>query len=95
MRNRCNSVHLGNVRAALWDRQAEKNALKYGVPFETFLRERQSTVPMGDFTLAQDVAAAVAFLASEDARHVTGAKLVVDARLVHSDTYRFSVSKAQ
>lgn len=95
MRIRCNSVHPGNVRTALWDKQAEENALKRGVPFETFVRERQSTVPMGDFTSAQDVAAAVAFLASEDARHVTGAKLVVDGGLVHCDTYRFSGSKAR
>lgn len=84
---RCNSVHPGNVRTALWDKQAEENARARGMSFDAYLRERQAAIPMGDFTQLEDVAAAVAFLASEDSRHVTGSKLIVDGGLVHCDTY--------
>lgn len=84
---RCNSVHPGNVRTTLWDKQAEENARARGMSFDAYLEERQAAIPMGDFTQLEDVAAAVAFLASEDSRHVTGSKLVVDGGLFHCDTY--------
>jgi 3(or 17)beta-hydroxysteroid dehydrogenase len=85
---RCNSVHPGIVRTPLWDKQAEEIADRRGVSFDQFVAEAKSVIPMGDFTLAEDVAAAVAFLASEDARHVTGSKLVIDGGIVHCDTYQ-------
>lgn len=85
---RCNSVHPGNVRTPLWDRQAEESASKNGISFEAFLRKCESAIPLGDFTHSQDVASAVAFLASGESRHITGAKLIVDGGIVHCDTYR-------
>lgn len=85
---RCNSVHPGDVRTPMWDRQAVEAASKRGISMDTLLKECQAEIPMGDFTQPQDVAAAVAFLASEESRHMTGAKLVVDGGLVHCDTYR-------
>lgn len=88
---RCNSVHPGIVRTPLWDKQAAENARMRSVPFDAFVRQSQSTIPMGDFTQPQDVAAAVAFLASEESRHMTGAKLVVDGGIVHCDTYHLGM----
>jgi 3(or 17)beta-hydroxysteroid dehydrogenase len=90
MKVRCNSVHPGNVRTPIWDRQAEENAGKRGISFEAFLKEKQSQVPMGVFAEPRDVAAAVAYLASDDARYVTGTKLIVDSGSVNCDTYRFT-----
>jgi 3(or 17)beta-hydroxysteroid dehydrogenase len=87
---RCNSVHPGTVRTALWDKYAQETAAARGVPVETIIAESRAEIPMGDFTLPEDVAAAVAFLASEDARHITGTKLIVDGGFVHCDTYRHS-----
>jgi 3(or 17)beta-hydroxysteroid dehydrogenase len=84
---RCNSVHPGNVRTPLWDAQAQEVAALRGVPVETVFQEGRHEIPLGDFTLPQDVAAAVAFLASEDARHVTGDQLVVDGGIIHCDTF--------
>lgn len=84
---RCNSVHPGIVRTAPWDKLAAEMARARDVPIETILKEAQSAVPMGDLTRTQDVAAAVAFLASEDSRHITGSELVIDGGLVHCDTY--------
>lgn len=84
---RCNSVHPGNVRTAGWDRQAQEIARLRGVPVEIVIAEGAAEVPMGDFTRPEDIAAMCAFLASEDARHVTGAKLIVDGGLINCDTY--------
>jgi NAD(P)-dependent dehydrogenase (short-subunit alcohol dehydrogenase family) len=93
MKIRCNSVHPGNVRTPLWDKQAAENAHRRGVSFETIVKESQAVIPMGDFTQPQDVAAAVAFLASEDSRHMTGAKLIVDGGFIHCDTYELHKAK--
>lgn len=84
---RCNSVHPGNVRTPLWDRQAREIAKVRGVPIEQVIAEGQAEIPMGGFTRAEDVAAAVSFLASDESRHMTGAKLIVDGGIVHCDTY--------
>ena len=42
------------------------------------LAEREAAMPLGRFGAPQDIAAAVAYLASDDARYVQGATLVVD-----------------
>lgn len=84
---RCNSVHPGDVHTPLWDRIAQETAAQTGLSVEEVLAEQEGTSPMGGFTQAADVAAAVAYLASEDARRVTGAMIVVDGGLVGCDTY--------
>lgn len=88
MKIRCNSVHPGNVRTPLWDQQAMENAHLRGISFDEFVRKHEARVPVGDFTRPEDVAAAVAFLASEDSRHITGSKLVVDGGVTYCDSYR-------
>jgi 3(or 17)beta-hydroxysteroid dehydrogenase len=85
---RCNSVHPGSVRTPLWENHAAELAAVRGMTVQEIAADTQSQVPMGDFTLAEDIAAAVEFLASEDARHITGTKLIVDGGIVHCDTYR-------
>jgi 3(or 17)beta-hydroxysteroid dehydrogenase len=85
---RCNSVHPGDVVTPLWERQAEESARMRGVPVEEIFAEARLTMPMGEFTQPEDVAAAVSFLASDDARHITGIKLIVDGGTVNCDTYR-------
>jgi enoyl-[acyl-carrier-protein] reductase (NADH) len=47
---------------------------------------------MGDLTTPQDVAAAAAFLASDDARHITGAELTVDGGLTHCNSYHLDLA---
>lgn len=84
---RCNSVHPGNTRTELWDKIAEEAARKRGVPFEQVVNESASLNPMGGFTSTADVGAAVAFLASEDSRRITGSKLVLDGGFFHCNTY--------
>jgi len=45
---------------------------------EKTLAEREAAMPLGRFGNPEDIAAAVAFLASEDGRYVQGAQLIVD-----------------
>lgn len=85
---RCNSVHPGDVRTAMVERSMQQAAEARGLPIEQVAEERRSSIPLGDFGRPEDIAAAVAFLASEDARHITGEKLVVDGGFFHCDTFR-------
>lgn len=84
---RCNSAHPGIVRTAALDKAFAEAASQRGVPFEAILKERQAAVPAGEFAKLQEIAAAVAFLASDDSRHITGAQLIIDGGLVDCDTY--------
>ena len=45
---------------------------------ETFRREREASIPQGRFAQPEDVAAAVVYLASDEAASVTGASISVD-----------------
>jgi NAD(P)-dependent dehydrogenase (short-subunit alcohol dehydrogenase family) len=45
-------------------------------------RERGKTIPLGRMGTAEEIAAAAAFLASDDARYITGQTLVVDGGLL-------------
>lgn len=85
---RCNSVHPGMVRTPLLDGSLIEIARRRGVALDGVASELRSHIPLGDFTAPEDVAAAVAFLASDDSRHITGAALVVDGGIVHCNTYR-------
>jgi NAD(P)-dependent dehydrogenase (short-subunit alcohol dehydrogenase family) len=48
--------------------------------------ENRSTIPLGRFGLPEDIAAAVAFLLSDEAAYITGANLVVDGGRTSSFT---------
>lgn len=85
---RCNSVHPGVVDTPLNQPSMEATARRRGVSVDQIAEEYTSCIPLGDFTRVEDIAAAVAFLASADARHVTGSALRVDGGFVHCNTYR-------
>lgn len=66
---RVNSIHPGHIETPL-------TAAAYADPaIEEALR---SDVPLGRIGVAEEIADAVAFLASDDSRYMTGAELVVD-----------------
>jgi NAD(P)-dependent dehydrogenase (short-subunit alcohol dehydrogenase family) len=85
---RCNSIHPGVVRTELWDRHARDVAQATGRTFEDILASETSQCPLGQLTRPQDVAAAAAFLASDDACFITGTQLIVDGGVVECESYR-------
>jgi 3(or 17)beta-hydroxysteroid dehydrogenase len=91
---RCNSVHPGDVRTPLWDKAAQELARLRQVPVDVIIEEGRTDSPMGEFTRPEDIAAVVAFLASDDARHITGTKMIVDGGTVNCESYRKPVGAA-
>ena len=77
-RIRCNSVHPGIVLTPMVRRIIDNLAKKRGVTSESVLKEFESDIPQGEFHEPEDIAHAVVFLASDEARHITGLAMVVD-----------------
>lgn len=76
---RLNTVVPGLMGTPLVRRLADKYA---SGDYEGFVATRNAQVPMGRMGDAWDVANATLFLASDEARYVTGTELVVDGGLV-------------
>ncbi|PLC50603.1 3-oxoacyl-ACP reductase [Pollutimonas subterranea] len=72
---RLNSVVPGLMFTPLVERLATKYA---GGDFEGFVAHRHNQVPTGKMGDSWDVANAVAFLASDESRYITGQQLIVD-----------------
>lgn len=72
---RLNCVVPGLMHTPLVNRLAERYA---GGDYDGFVAKRHSQVPMGHMGDAWDVAHAALFLASDEARYVTGTEIVVD-----------------
>ena len=87
---RCNSVHPGVIRTALVDASIEEVSRTSGASIEQVAAEFKAAIPCGDFTLPEDIAIAVSFLASDEARHITGSAVIVDGGITHCNTYRAS-----
>ena len=79
---RCNSVHPGFTQTPALEKGLADIAERGGLSVEEVVAVAKARIPLGDYTLAEDIAAAVAFLASDDARHVTGEKLIVDGGII-------------
>lgn len=76
---RLNCVVPGLMHTPLVERLAEKYA---GGDYEGFVAKRHAQVPAGRMGDAWDVAHAALFLASDEARYVTGTEIVVDGGLI-------------
>ena len=72
---RLNCVVPGLMHTPLVERLAEKYA---GGDYDGFVAKRNAQVPVGRMGDAWDVAHAALFLASDEARYVTGTEIVVD-----------------
>ncbi len=69
---RANTICPGIIQTGLSFRQQERGDAA------TFFAEFAERIPLGRVGQPEDVAAAVAFLASDQARHITGASLLID-----------------
>ena len=71
---RVNAVHPGYV----WTPLVENKLIAQFGNLEAAMQAVRAMNPMGDIVTPDDVAASIAFLASDDARMITGADLVID-----------------
>jgi NAD(P)-dependent dehydrogenase (short-subunit alcohol dehydrogenase family) len=69
---RANTICPGIIQTRLSFRQQERG------DEASFFAEFADRIPLGRVGQPEDVAAAVAFLASDQARHITGAALLID-----------------
>lgn len=77
-RIRCNSVHPGTILTPMLHRIIADIAKRDGLSVEHVMAETKAALPQGEFQLPEDVAHAIVYLSSDDAKHITGIKLVVD-----------------
>lgn len=75
---RCNSVHPGQVRTPMHDKLVADVAAEHGLGEEDAARTFLTKVPMRQWQEAIDIANAVLFLLSDEARFITGTAMVVD-----------------
>lgn len=73
-----NNVMPGFTETARLDSLIEAWAKKAGITPEQWIKDRKATVPLKRFGRAEEVAAAVAFLASPAASYISGVNLPVD-----------------
>ena len=73
-----NAVAPGYVRTQLFNETQGRRAELKNVPREQHEADLLAEVPTGRFVEVSDVAGAVAYLASEEARSITGQVLTVD-----------------
>jgi 3(or 17)beta-hydroxysteroid dehydrogenase len=81
---RCNSIHPGNILTPMLQKAMAGIAQRQGVPYEQIVEEFRSESPQGEFQEPEDVANAVLFLVSDEAKHITGIKLSVDGGMALS-----------
>ena len=75
---RCNSIHPGTILTPMLERVIIEKSQERGIPDKQMLTELKAEIPQGEFQLPEDIAAAALFLASDESKHITGLKMVVD-----------------
>jgi NAD(P)-dependent dehydrogenase (short-subunit alcohol dehydrogenase family) len=70
---RCNSVAPANIMTPMW-----QALLGEGEQGEQRLAELSANIPLGYFGEPNDVAYAVAYLASDQAKYITGTEIIID-----------------
>lgn len=77
---RVNTVVPGQLHTPMVETRLAKQ--RAGGDVDTLLAQRQKRIPLGFMGDGRDTAAAVLFLASDDARFITGTELVVDGGMI-------------
>jgi 3(or 17)beta-hydroxysteroid dehydrogenase len=79
---RCNSIHPGDVLTPMIEKVQEEIAEQHGVSKERVMEHGKSVYPLGEYVTPLEIANAVLYLVSEEARNINGTKLVVDGGYV-------------
>lgn len=75
---RCNSIHPGVIETPMLERLTRGRAKKCDISYEQLIKDYLVHIPQGEFQTPEDIAYAALFLASDEAKHITGIQLVVD-----------------
>ncbi len=78
---RCNSIHPGAILTPMWEAM-----LGTGEQREAAIRQIASGIPLGHMGEAMDVAYAALYLASDEAKYITGIELNVDGGILAGST---------
>ncbi|MFO7553068.1 MAG: glucose 1-dehydrogenase [Haliea sp.] len=81
-RIRCNSIHPGQIRTAMHDRLVEATASQNGITAAEAEAGFLGMIPMGEFGQVEDIANAALYFASEESKHVTGDRILVDGGMM-------------
>ena len=79
-----NSILPGVVGTPMYEQLTRAREAELGISYEERLKQSLSSIPQGEFQEAHDTAYAALFLASDEARHITGTKMIVDGGLTMS-----------
>ncbi|QEP41692.1 SDR family oxidoreductase [Ectothiorhodospiraceae bacterium BW-2] len=77
-----NAICPGNTDTRMLRQVAEVVSARQGITPTAWLAQRQQECPMGRFADPAEIAGAAAFLASEDARYLTGQAIEIDGGMV-------------
>ena len=75
---RCNSIHPGQIKTPMHDSLVEGTAKNAGISEADSRAGYLKMIPIGEFGTPLDIANAALYLASDESRHVTGTRMVVD-----------------
>ncbi|MDO8861305.1 glucose 1-dehydrogenase [Haliea sp. E1-2-M8] len=81
-RIRCNSIHPGQIRTAMHDRLVDATAEQNGITAAEAEAGFLSMIPMGEFGQVEDIANAALYFASDESKHVTGDRILVDGGMM-------------
>ena len=62
-------------------------AEKQNISYEQAVEESKSIIPQGEFIEPDDIASAVLFLVSDEARYITGTQMIVDGGLINCESF--------
>ncbi len=73
-----NTICPGNTRTRMLDQVAQRVGPRFNMSPDEWLQSRQQACPLRRFAEPREIAGVAAFLASEDARYITGQAIQVD-----------------
>lgn len=81
-RIRCNSIHPGQIRTAMHDRLVAATARQNSITAAEAEAGFLGMIPLGEFGQVEDIANAALYFASDESRHVTGDRILVDGGMM-------------
>lgn len=79
---RCNCIHPGQIQTPMHNRLVAATAKQHHISVEAAEAQFRSLIPQGEFGRPEDVANAALYLASDESRHVTGDRMLVDGGMM-------------